>query len=126
MKIRLALALTLLCAAAVAVSAQTKAAGIDGKWNMTVTGPDGQPMQVAAVFKTAGKKLSGTLTGPQGEVALEGEFDAGKIAFGITVPGDGGAPMTIGFAGKMAEDGTMSGMATGPFGEIPWKAERAK
>jgi hypothetical protein len=125
MKIRLALALTLFCTTAVAASAQSKPAGIDGKWNMTVNGPDGQPMQVAAVFKTIGKKLTGSLTSPQGEVPLEGEVDGAKIAFGITVPQDSG-PMNIGFAGTLQQDGTLTGTASGPFGELKWKAERAK
>lgn len=125
MKTRLALALTLFCAAAVAASAQTKPAGIDGKWNMTVDIPEGQAMQVAALFKTSGKKLTGTLTSPQGEVPLEGEVDGAKVAFGITVPQDSG-PMNIGFAGTVQQDGTLAGTASGPMGEFKWKAERAK
>jgi hypothetical protein len=125
MKTRLALTLTLLCAAAVALPAQTKPAGIDGKWNMTVNIPEGQAMQVAAVFKTSGKKLTGSLTSPQGEVPLEGEVDGAKVAFGITVPRDSG-PMNIGFAGTVQADGTMTGTASGPMGEFTWKAARAK
>ena len=123
----------LLVAAAVLVAplsatamTQAKPASIDGKWNMSVTGPGGEPMEVATVFKTDGKKLTGTLTGPQGETALEGEYADGKVKFGITVPGDGGAPMTIGFAGDLKDDGSLAGVASGPFGELPWKAVRVK
>ena len=124
--------LVLMAAAAIAaapavatLSAQAKPAAIDGAWDMTVTGPDGSPMTVKAVFKTEGKKLTGTLTGPQGEVALEGEYADGKVAFGIAIDGPEG-PMRIGFAGNLKEDGTLAGMASGPFGEIPWTAAKSK
>ena len=101
------------------------AASVDGKWDMNVTGPDGNGISVTVVFKQDGKKLTGTLAGPQGEVPLEGEYAEGKIMFAISVPGDGGA-MNIGFAGNMKDDGTLGGMASGPFGEIPWTATKAK
>lgn len=126
--IRLLVAAAVLMAPLSAVTmAQAKpAVSIDGKWNMTVTGPDGNPMQVATVFKTEGKKLTGTLVSPQGETTLEGEYAEGKIKFGISVPGEGGQAMNIGFAGDLKDDGTLVGVASGPFGELPWKAERVK
>ena len=126
----------LLAAAAIAIApaaaaaqaapqaAPAKDVKIDGKWDMTVTGPDGNPMSVVATFKLDGKKLTGTLNGPTGEVALEGEFGEGKIMFGISIPGDQG-PMNIGFAGNVKDDGTLAGMASGPFGEIPWTAKKS-
>lgn len=105
--------------------AQARPAAIDGTWDMTVTGPDGSPMLVTAVFKTDGKKVTGSLTSHMGEVALEGEYEAGKLAFGIAMDGPEG-PMRIGFAGNMKEDGSLAGMASGPFGEIPWTATKSK
>ena len=125
--IRLLVAAAVLIAPLSAVTmAQAKPVSIDGKWNMTVTMPDGTAMPVATVFKTEGKKVTGSLTSPQGETPLEGEYADGKIKFGITVPGDGGSPMTIGFAGDLKADGTLAGVASGPMGELPWKAERVK
>src|SRR5688500_14284705 len=110
---------------AVAAPQAKPAAKIDGAWDMTVTGPDGSPMSVKAVFKSEGKKLTGSLTSPQGEAPLEGEYADGKVAFGISIDGPEG-PMKIGFAGSLKADGTMAGMASGPFGEIPWSAVKAK
>lgn len=101
------------------------APSVAGKWNMSVTGPDGQPMSVTATFKQDGKKLTGTLVGSQGEVALEGQYADGKITFGVSVPSDSGA-MNIGFTGTMQADGSLAGMASGPFGEIPWSATKSK
>ena len=112
--------------AAAAQAAQSKpVASVDGKWNMSVTPPGSDAMQIAVTFKQDGKKLTGTLVGPQGEVPLEGEYAEGKIMFAISVPGDNG-PMNIGFAGNVKEDGSLAGMASGPFGEIPWSATRSK
>jgi len=108
-----------------ALLAQAGPAAIDGTWNMTVTGPDGSPMAVTAVFKTEGKKVTGSLTSQMGEVALEGEYEAGKLAFGISMDGPEG-PMRIGFAGTFKDDGSLAGMASGPFGEIPWTATKTK
>jgi hypothetical protein len=119
------LAAAVLAAAPLTAASQAKASAIDGKWNMTVAGPDGNPMPVAAVFKTDGKKLTGSLTSPQGEVPLEGEYTDGKLKFAITIPQDSG-PMNIGFAGNLKDDGTLEGVASGPFGELAWKAERVK
>ena len=119
------LAAPVFTAGAAAQAPAKPAASVAGTWNMTVTGPDGQPMSVTATFKQDGKKLTGTLNGPTGEVPLEGEYAEGKIMFAISIPQDTG-PMNIGFAGNMKDDGSMAGMASGPFGEIPWTATKAK
>ena len=121
----MAIAAAPLTAFAQAAQPAKPAASVAGKWDMNVTGPDGNGISVTIVFKQDGKKLTGTLTGPQGEVPLEGEYAEGKIMFGISVPGDGGA-MNIGFAGNMKDDGSLAGMASGPFGEIPWTATKSK
>jgi hypothetical protein len=34
--------------------------------------------------------------------------------------------MEIYFAGQLKEDGTLAGSMSGPMGEMPWVAERAK
>lgn len=127
-KVMLALVAAAVLAAPLAAQAQAPvkpAASIEGTWDMTVTGPDGNPMQVTATFKQAGTKLTGTLIGPAGEVALAGDYAEGKVNFGITIPQDSG-PMDIRFAGTMKDDGALGGIATGPFGDIPWVAVKRK
>jgi hypothetical protein len=115
-----------LSAAASAQAAPPKApVKVDGTWNMTVTGPDGSPMSVTAVFRTEGKKLTGSIAGPQGEVELEGEYADGKIAFAISVPQDAGA-LDITFTGTLKDDGSLEGVASAMFGEIPWTAVKSK
>ncbi len=133
MKIRFALAFVLAAVVTGAPSTATAQASpaakadttkVDGKWAMNVQTPQGA-MDVALELKSAGKKITGTITSPQGDAPLEGEFADGKIAFAISIESPEGA-MTIGFAGAMKDDGTMAGTLTGPFGEAPWTASRVK
>jgi hypothetical protein len=135
MKFRFALTVTMVSLLAIGASAQQAApappapaaapAGtIDGNWSMNVTTDQGA-MAVSLVLKSEGKKVTGTITSPQGEAPLEGEYADGKLAFGISIDTPEGA-MQIGFAGTMKDDGSLAGMMSGPFGEVPWTATRAK
>ena len=136
MKIRLAFAAALLSVAVagapLSAYAPQDAAGpakadtksVDGKWAMDVQTDQGS-MAVGVDFKSEGKKITGIISGPQGDAPLVGEFENGKIAFGISIDSPEGA-MAIGFAGAMKDDGTMAGTLTGPFGEAPWTAVRVK
>ncbi len=138
MKLRIALVITLLSGIPLTAAQQTpppqpppaaaptaaEMATADGNWAMNVETPQGA-MAVTLVLKSEGKKLTGTITSPQGDAPLEGEFADGKIAFAISIDSPEGA-MAIGFAGAMNADGTMAGTLTGPFGEAPWTASRVK
>ena len=134
MRIRFALVLAVMAAVAAGASATTAAQAVgvakadtskvDGKWAMNVETPQGA-MDVALDLKSDGKKITGTISSPQGDAPLEGEYADGKIAFAISIESPEGA-MAIGFAGAKKEDGTMAGTLTGPFGEAPWTASRVK
>ncbi|MEW5982606.1 MAG: hypothetical protein AB1806_09575 [Acidobacteriota bacterium] len=101
-----------------------QAATVDGNWIMSLEGPQG-PMQVSMVLKQEGTKVTGSLTSQMGETALEGTFEAGKLAFAIAFEGGSGT-MEIYFAAELKEDGTLAGVLSGPMGDMPWVAERAK
>ena len=134
MKIRFALALAVvtavalgpapLAAAQAVAAAKADTSKVDGKWSMNVQTPQGA-MDVALDLKSEGKKITGTISSPQGDAPLEGEYADGKISFAISIESPEGA-MAIGFAGAMKDDGTMAGTLTGPFGEAPWTAARVK
>jgi hypothetical protein len=100
------------------------AANVTGKWSLSIETPQG-PMTVAMVLKQEGSKVTGTLAGPQGETALEGQFVDGTLTFGISFEGGGGS-MQLSFSAKLAEDGSLAGVMSGPMGEIPWTAVRVK
>ena len=74
------------------------AADVSGKWSGEVPGRGGQTA-ATFVFKVDGDKLTGTMTGPQGEVALqEGKVAGDKISFS-----------TMGANAKILFEGTVSG-----------------
>ncbi|HUG01525.1 MAG TPA: hypothetical protein VML95_06645 [Longimicrobiales bacterium] len=128
MKIRFAFAAALLSIAVAGAPVSAYAAqatkSVDGKWTMDVQTDQGS-MVVGVDFKSDGKKITGTISSPQGDAPLVGEFEDGKIAFGISIDSPEGA-MAIGFAGAMNDDGTLAGTLTGPFGDAPWTAARVK
>ena len=86
------------------------------------------PVRTATFALGDGKKITGTIDGPQGQQPVEGEFAEGKLTFAMTVNGQNG-PMTIGFAAALQPDGTLAGslnLTAMGMGELPWKAERVK
>jgi len=100
------------------------AANVTGKWSLSIETPQG-PMTVALVMKQDGTKVTGTLAGPQGETALEGQFVDGTLTFGISFESPNGS-MQLSFSAKLAADGSLAGVMSGPMGEIPWAAVRVK
>jgi uncharacterized lipoprotein YajG len=100
------------------------ASSIAGKWDMTAETPQGAT-PVTLVMKLDGKKVTGTLTGPQGEIPLEGEFADGKLTMTITIQG-GAGEMSVTFNGTLKEDGTLAGTFDFGQGAMNWKATRAK
>ena len=97
--------------------------GIAGKWTMSID-PGSGPMQLPIEFKMDGKKVTGTVIGPQGEPAnLEGEFADGKLSFTVTIP-DGS--MSIPFKATLKEDGSLTGTLSMEGNEIAWTATRVK
>ena len=60
------------------------AADVSGKWEGQVPARDGQ-VNATFVFKVDGDKITGTMTGPQGEAPLqEGKVSGDKISFSTT------------------------------------------
>ncbi len=80
---------------------------------------------VTLVIKLDGKKVTGTMTGPQGDIPHEGEFADGKLTTAISFQGSSGQ-MNITFTGAMKEDGTMAGTFDFGQGEMKWTATRSK
>jgi hypothetical protein len=61
------------------------ATDISGAWSGQITGPDGNSLTIGYQFKQEGPKLTGTVTGPGGDLAIQnGTVEGDKIAFSIT------------------------------------------
>lgn len=128
----------ILCAALVAVSTLSARAPQDppkpappaaktdtaltvaGNWNISMDFGQG-PTDIGAVFKLDGKKVTGTLSGPQGDVPLAGEFADGKLSFAIDVNG-----MSLNFTATLKDADNMTGNMGGQMGDVPWVAKRIK
>jgi len=93
-----ALAIGLLLAAA-----SCFAADVDGKWSGNMATPNGD-VPVNFSFKAEGAKLTGTTTGPAGDIAIaDGKVDGDKISFSVTFD-FGGMPLTMNYSGAVAKD----------------------
>ena len=93
--------------AAVAVFAAITAvlaAHIDGKWVAQVPGQGGQTREVTFTFKAEGEKLTGTVSGRQGDVAIsDGTVKGDDISFTQTFEAQGNTIKII-YTGKVSGD----------------------
>jgi len=61
------------------------AADVTGKWVAQVPGRGGQTREVTFNFKADGATLTGTISGPQGDMEIsDGKIDGGQISFSQT------------------------------------------
>jgi hypothetical protein len=80
------------------------AADIAGKWMGDMPGRGGDTTPTTFNFKVDGEKLTGTMTGPQGEIPLqEGKVAGSQISFSTTLD-FGGNSVKILYKGTMSGD----------------------
>jgi hypothetical protein len=95
--------------------------GAAGTWDVSFTTPNG-PMSVALTLKKDGDKLSGTIAGPQGEVAVEGTQKDNAVAVNFSVQTPNGA-FVIAMNGKQDGDAIAGTMNFGQ-GQAEWTGKR--
>ncbi len=100
------------------------AASIAGKWTMSLETQNGT-MTPGLDFKQDGKKVSGTLSSPQGDAPLAGEYAEGKLTFNVSFQGNNGEVQLV-FAASLKPDGTLAGTMNFGQGEMTWTASRVK
>ena len=60
-------------------------ADISGKWTAQVPGRDGQPQETTFTFKVEGDKVTGTVSGRQGDTPFaDGKISGDEISFTVT------------------------------------------
>jgi hypothetical protein len=80
------------------------AADVDGKWEGTMATPMGD-IPVGFNLKADGAKLTGTTTGPDGDIAIkDGKIDGANISFTVTFD-FGGMPFMLTYKGVVSADG---------------------
>ena len=79
------------------------AADIDGRWNGTVSTPDGE-FPLSYTFQADGDTFTGSMFDGYGEKAIDdGKIDGGTISFSLRVD-YGGGPFTLSYTGVVADD----------------------
>jgi hypothetical protein len=86
------------------LTASVYAAGVGGKWVGDVNTPDGQAISLTLNFKVDGDKVTGTVTGPTGDIEItEGKMDGETLQFVLSVDA-GGQQLVFKCTGKLAGD----------------------
>jgi hypothetical protein len=81
-----------------------RAANVDGKWVAQVPGQGGQTREVTFNFKADGDKLTGTVSGRQGDTPIsDGTIKGDDISFTQTVEVQGN-PVKLTYTGKVTGD----------------------
>jgi opacity protein-like surface antigen len=92
------LAITLMIVAAALVWA----ADVSGKWTAQVPGRGGQTRETTFNFKVDGEKLTGTISGMQGDVPIsDGKIKGDEISFIVTMS-FGGNDIKFNYKGKVS------------------------
>lgn len=94
----------------------------DGTWNVTLNTPMGA-QSGTLVLKASNGSLEGTMTGPQGEVALEeGKADGDSLSWAITAQQ---MNMKIMFTATVEGDKISGEAELGSFGKASFEGTRA-
>lgn len=109
------------------------AADVNGKWTAEVPGRQGATQTTTFNFKVDGAKLTGTVSGRQGDTEIsEGKVSGDDISF-VVVREFNGNTIKMAYKGKVAGDEikfTRSFEGAGPGGQAPppveFTAKRAK
>jgi hypothetical protein len=108
--------------AAVAAGSATDATG---KWDIVISLEGVGEFPVQADFKQEGSKLTGTFSGPTGDVTLQGTMTGPslKLEFEVETP-QGKMPIVM--TGDLTAAGLTGKAALAGMGEANWKGTRAK
>lgn len=76
--------LCLVCSLIALMAFSAAGADLNGKWTAMVPGRGGDPMKTDFTFKVDGSALTGTVTGPQGEMAIkDGKVSGDSLSFTV-------------------------------------------
>lgn len=91
-------------AATLLFAGMAQAADVTGKWVAQVPGRDGQTRETTFNLKAEGEKLTGTVSGRQGDVAIaDGKVKGDEVSFDVTMTFQGNT-VKVDYAGRAAGD----------------------
>ncbi len=86
------------------LAAGAQAADVSGKWSGDVPGRGGDTTPATFTFKVDGEKLTGSMTGPQGDLPLQdGKVSGSQVSFSTTFDA-GGNSIKILYKGSLSGD----------------------
>ena len=107
-------------AASAPAAAGAPAEDVAGKWDIQVELP-GNPLPFTGVFKQDGTIVTGTITGPQGEIPVNGTMTGSSLKIGFSAPGG----MNVTMTGEL-QGGSLAGKAAiSGLGEMGWTGKRS-
>lgn len=110
------------CVLTASPAASAQAVNAAGRWDVTFNTPQG-PMNASMTLTREAEKLTGTLSGPQGDLAVEGSQKEKAVTLYFTVEmGNGPIPITM---SGTQEGESMSGSFDFGGGQGDWTAARA-
>ena len=116
-----------LLVAMTAVQAEEKKPDPTGTWSWSVPGRDGTPRKVTATLKVADGKLSGTISGRNGDTAIDDpKLTGDDLSFSVTREFNGNKFVQK-FSGKVSGDTIKGKIAFDRNGEpqtVDWNATR--
>jgi hypothetical protein len=112
-------------ATAMVVHAEDKASGAGGTWKWSYEGFGGNSVDIALKLKQDGDKLTGTITGFQGQEneIKDGKVDGDKVTFKV-IRDFGGRTMTTTYNGTLSGDSLKGKSET--VTSMDFDAKRAK
>jgi hypothetical protein len=109
---------------ALAIAAPTSAQTLDmsGTWDVTFSTQNG-PMAASMTITKEGDKLAGTMTGPQGDVAMAGSQRDKAVALNLSVQTPNGQ-FAIAMSGTLDGDAVSGTVDYGGRGQGEWSGKR--
>jgi hypothetical protein len=102
--------------------AQAQNVDMSGTWDVTFNTQNG-PMAASMTIKKEGEKLAGTMTGPQGDVAMEGSQRDTSVALSLSVQTPNGQ-FAIAMNGTLSGDAVTGTVDFGGRGQGEWSGKR--
>jgi len=110
----------------IALSFVALAADATGKWTAQVPGQGGQLRDVTITLKADGEKLTGSMTGRQGDIPISDGKVSGDVVSFVTVIERGGNSFKQSFSGKVEGDEIKFKREGGQGQPIEFTAKRSK
>ena len=93
---------------------------VDGRWTMYIKGGPHGDMTMNLELAQDGKKVTGTLTTPHGDLPVQGELADATLTIATS-----GGDTQVSLTAKVKENGTLEGYLSSQMGDMTWTTSRS-